>query len=92
MRVRDDFELLLVKLGGQHLKGCQVVHRLAAGIVQAKHLSGQGQRVSFVGIHDQEFFFNTESTHVLSVTDESDSKGPRVSIGAQGPPWSRLGG
>ncbi len=49
-----------------------MVHRLATGIVQAKDLSGQGQRVPAVGIHEQEFFFNTKSTHTLSVTDEND--------------------
>ena len=83
MWVRDDFELFLMKLPGQHLRGCRMVHHLFVRIVQAKQLPRQGQRVSAVRIHDQEFFFNTKSTHLLSVTDEWDSEGPRVRVRAQ---------
>jgi hypothetical protein len=59
--------------------------------VQAKQLPCQGQRASGVRIHNQEFFFNTKSTHVLSVTDESDSERPRASVRPQGRRRSPLG-
>ena len=49
-----------------------MVHHLLPGIVQAQHLPGHGQGVPADGIHDQEFFLNTKSTHMLSVTDIRD--------------------
>ena len=64
-----------------------MVHHLLPRIVQAQHLSGQGQGVPTVGIHDQEFFLNTKSTHILSVTDiwdkdyhESLPRGPTTVV------------
>jgi hypothetical protein len=92
MRAGDGFELFLLELAGQHVEGRRVVHRPAGRIVQAEHLSGQRQRVPADGIHDQEFFFNTKSTHVLSVTDESDGEGPLSLSAAQRRLLSRLGG
>lgn len=60
-----------------------MVRQLLVRIVKAKQLPRQGQRISAVRIHNQEFFFNTKSTHMLSVTDESDSEGPQVRVRAQ---------
>lgn len=39
--------------------------------MESHHLRGQGQWDAADGIHDQEFFFNTKGTHLLSVGHES---------------------
>lgn len=40
------------------------------GVVQEQQVRGQRQGTAAGGINDQEFFFNTKSTHLLSVADK----------------------
>lgn len=41
--------------------------------MESHHLRGHGQWDAADGIHDQEFFFNTKGTHLLSVGHEINS-------------------
>jgi hypothetical protein len=52
-----------------------MARRMVTGVMEPQHFSGQGQGTAVIGIHDQEFFLNTKSTHVTSVDDESAGEG-----------------
>ena len=61
-----------------------MVHRLLPGIVQPQHLPGHGQGIPADGIHEQEFFFYTKCTHMLSVTDIRNTD-DHESVSGRGP-------
>jgi len=91
VRVRDDFELFLLKLDGQHRAGGRV-YRLTAGVIEVQQVCGKRQGTAIVGIHYQEFFLDTKSTHLTSGADEGHSVQPHQSRVLRGFPARRGAG
>ncbi|GAP54142.1 hypothetical protein AHiyo6_07070 [Arthrobacter sp. Hiyo6] len=88
VRPGDDLELFLLQFSGQHRVPGRIL-RAPAQIMEAQDFSGQGQETAISGVHDQKFFLNTKSTHVLSVAHKSVVERPHP-VGAASPGEQQL--